>query len=156
MPTSNPSDAVDPRGQRFAAAVTAVVLAAVLLTASTAVLAWQAAVFALAVVFGVRRSPYALVYARLVRPRLGPPAEVEDPGPPRFAQLVGLGFSALALAALITGLETLGLVAVGAALGAAFLNAVFGLCLGCEAYLLITRILPVRGRGGITTTEVSA
>jgi sterol desaturase/sphingolipid hydroxylase (fatty acid hydroxylase superfamily) len=125
---------VDPRGPRFGAAVTTVVLAAALLTGSVWLLAVQAAVFALG---AVGRSPYGVVYARLVRPRLRPPAELEDTRPLRFAQLVGLGFTAVALAGL--ALPAVTVVATAFALAAAFLNAAFGICLGCEVYLLLRR-----------------
>ena len=144
-PTAPPTSGVDPRGQRFAAAVTALVLAAVLVTGSALLLAVQAAVFAIAVASGVRRSPYALAYARLIRPRLGPPRELEDPRPPRFAQGVGLAFAAVGLIGYLAGATTLGAIATGLALVAALLNAVFGLCLGCEIYLLLSRL-----RGGRT------
>ena len=138
------STQVDPRGQRFAAAITVAILAAVLLTApstvATALLAAQTALFALAVVVGVQRTPYAWLYRTLVRPRLGPPAELEDAAPPRFAQGVGLVFAAVGLAGLLTGVTALGLVATGFALVAALLNAALGLCLGCELYLIVRRV----------------
>jgi hypothetical protein len=129
---------VDPRGLRFTAWVTTAVLAAVLVTASGWLLLAQAAVFALGA-SSLQRHPYGALYKRLVQPRLGPPAELEDPRPPRFAQAVGLGFAALGALALLAGATTLGLVLTAAALAAAFLNAAFGFCLGCEAYLLIKR-----------------
>ncbi len=152
---------VDPRGMRFAAALTTLVLVVVLLTQSPLLLTLQAVVFAVGSFLGVRRSPYAVVFARLVRPRIGPPPETEDARPPQFAQLVGLGFAGVALVGFWTGATSLGLVATGFALAAAFLNAVFGLCLGCELYLTLVRLthrfLPDRARGrAITTTEVSA
>lgn len=153
---SSPQTEVDPRGLRFAAALTAVVLAVVLLTESASLLAAQAAVFAVGAFAGVRRSPYCQMFVRVVRPRLSPPAETEDFRPPQFAQLVGLIFAAVGLAGFWAGLTMLGLVATGLALGAAFLNAAFGLCLGCEMYLFVHRMLPGRVRGGATTTEVSA
>ena len=133
---------IDPRGQRFAAALTTVVLALVLLTGSGWLLAGQAGVFAVGAVAGVAASPYARLYARAVRPRLGPPAEYEDARPPRFAQGVGLVFAVIGLAGLLTGWTVLGYLAVGAALAAAFLNAAFGFCLGCEIYLAYRRTLP--------------
>ena len=129
---------VDPRGPRLAAAVTAVVLAVVLLTGSAWLLAVQAVVFALG---AAGRSPYGALYARLVRPRLGPPAELEDTRPLRFAQAVGLVFTAVALAGLALSTGSVALVAVAAALAAAFLNAAFGICLGCEIYLLARRAM---------------
>ncbi|MGH8938635.1 MAG: DUF4395 domain-containing protein [Actinomycetes bacterium] len=128
---------VDPRGPRFAAVLTTLVLALVLLTGSTWLLLAQAAVFALG---AAGRSPYAVVFQRLVRPRLGPPAELEDARPPRFAQLVGLVFTIVALAGYALGSSVLGVAATAAAFSAAFLNAAFGICLGCEVYLLLRRI----------------
>ena len=135
---------VDPRGQRFSAMVTAVVLAVVLITGSGWLLAVQAVVFGLGAVFGLRYSPYGLLYRHLVRPRLGPPAELEAEAPPRFAQGVGLVFSVLGVIGYAAGLTPLGMAATAAALAAAFLNAAFGFCLGCEIYLLIRRIRPGR------------
>jgi hypothetical protein len=134
---------IDPRGQQFTAAVTSVVLAAVLLLApspiATGLLALQVALFAFAAGLGVQRTPHAWVFRTLVRPRLSPPAELEDPAPPRFAQAVGLVFSLVGLVGFLAGLTLVGVVATGLALVAALLNAVFGLCLGCEMYLLLRR-----------------
>jgi hypothetical protein len=130
---------IDPRGPRFAAALTTLVLAAALLTGNTWVLLAQVAVFAVGAIGGVQRTPYAALFRRLVRPRLGPPGDLEDPAPPRFAQLVGLTVTGPAL--LLTGAGVGPALEVGAALAlvAAFLNAAFGLCLGCELFLLIRR-----------------
>jgi hypothetical protein len=128
---------VDPRGPRFAAALTATVLAVVLLTGSVWLLLAQAVVFALGT---VDRSPYAVVYRTLVRPRLGPPGDLEDPRPLRFAQALGLTFALAALAAALAGSGVLTVAATAAALAAAFLNAAFGVCLGCEIYLLTRRV----------------
>lgn len=137
---------VDPRGLRVVAAITSVVLAVVLVVPSTPVrvtlLAVQVAVFAIASFVGLQRSPYAIVYARLVRPRIGAPAELEDARPPRFAQLVGLTFATVALVALVGGATTVALAATAFALVAALLNASVGLCLGCELYLALRRFAP--------------
>ncbi|MFF1910005.1 DUF4395 domain-containing protein [Kitasatospora sp. NPDC058218] len=130
---------IDPRGPRFAAALTTAVLIAVLLSGSGLLLALQGAVFGLGAVGGLRRSPYGWLYRTLVRPRLAPPTETEDERPPRFAQGVGLVFAAVGTLGFLTGVTWLGLLATGFALAAAFLNAVFGYCLGCEMYLLLRR-----------------
>lgn len=134
------SSTIDPRGPRFGAAVTTVVLAVVLITSSPWLLAAQAVVFALGATLGVARSPYGWLYRVLVRPRLAPPAHGEDPRPPRFAQGVGLAFALVGLVGYLVGASALGAVAVAFALAAAFLNAAFGFCLGCELYLLGTRL----------------
>ncbi|MEV8378621.1 DUF4395 domain-containing protein [Kribbella sp. NPDC056861] len=138
--TAAPHPQVDPRGLRFAAALTTVVLALTLVLNNPWPLVVQAVVFAISVAFGVQASPYGLLFKRLVRPRLGPPMELEDAAPPRFAQLVGLVFAVLGLIGYFAGVELLAVVATGFALVAAFVNAAVGLCLGCEAYLLIHRI----------------
>ncbi|MGI8536826.1 MAG: DUF4395 domain-containing protein [Mycobacteriales bacterium] len=127
---------IDPRGPRFAAWVTTAVLAVVLLTGSAPLLAAQAAVFALG---ASGHHPYALFWKRFLK-RGTPPAEPEDAAPLRFAQLVGLVFALVGVVALALGATTVGLLATAAALSAALLNAAFGLCLGCELYLLVTRL----------------
>ena len=145
--------AVDPRGPRLAAALTTLVLAAALVTGSSWLLLAQTAAFALGV---AGRSPYTWLYRVAVRPRLGPPAELEDVRPLRFAQAVGLGFALAAVLGLSLGFGGLTAAATAGALAAAVLNAAFGVCLGCEAYLLLQRV-----RGTATTpthsfSEVSA
>ena len=135
---------IDPRGPRFGAVITTVVFIAVLITSSVWLLTAQAVVFAIATVFGMRYAPYGLVFRWLVRPRLGPPAELEDEAPPRFSQGVGLAFAVIGVIGYATGLTPLGIAASACALIAAFLNGAFGLCLGCELYLLIRRIGPAR------------
>ena len=129
---------IDPRGPRFTAGVTLVLLAVVLLVptpVATTLVAVQALLFLAGATLGVHRTPTGLVFRALVRPRLSPPAQLEDPRPPRFAQGVGLAFTALALLGYLTGATIVAQVAVGLALVAALLNAAFGLCLGCELYL---------------------
>lgn len=145
---------IDPRGPRFAAVITTVVLAVVLITSSPWLLAFQAVVFGLAALFGLAASPYGFLYARLLRPRLRPPAELEDPAPPRFAQVVGLVFAIVGLVGYLTDATVVAYVAVGAALAAAFLNAAFGFCLGCEIYLAYRRL--VSNRSTKHTPEVSS
>ncbi|WP_300012653.1 DUF4395 domain-containing protein [Pseudonocardia sp.] len=131
---------VDPRGVRFAAALTTAVLAVVLLTGSDWLLGAQAVVFALGAFAGSRFAPYSVLYRILLAPRLAPPTEREDAAPVRFSQLVGLAFAVVGVAGYLTGLTVLGVVATALALAAAFLNAAFGLCLGCEMYAVIARI----------------
>ncbi|MEV7966556.1 DUF4395 domain-containing protein [Sphaerisporangium sp. NPDC088356] len=134
---------VDPRSTRFSAAITTLILALVLLTGNAWLLLAQGVVFTLGVA-GV--SPYGLVFRRLVRPRIGPPAEMEDPAPPRFAQGVGLVFALVGVIGFTAQITPLALVATAAALLAAFLNAAFGFCLGCEMYLIVRRLMPAATR----------
>jgi hypothetical protein len=131
---------IDPRGPRFAAWITTVVLAAVLITGNAWLLAAQAVVFAMG---AAGHAPYALFWKRFLRRT--PPTELEDARPPRFAQLVGLVFAVGALVGYLTGLTALGLIATAAALAAAFLNAAFAFCLGCELYLVLKRMTTTEG-----------
>lgn len=138
---------VDPRGLRFGAAITSVILAASLVLPvqiAVVLLGLQAIVFAFGAFGSLQRAPYGLLFAKVVRPRIGAPAEFEDARPPRFAQLVGLLFVVVALAGFISGVEIIGFVATALALIAALLNAAVGFCLGCEMYLAFRRFTPVR------------
>lgn len=148
--TSSPGirqiDQVDVRGPRFAAWVTTGVLLAVLVASAVSirlaavVLAVQAVVFAIGAVAGPRRHPYGLIFARLLAPRVGPATEREPLPPLRFAQFVGLLFTLAGLAGFTLGAPVAGVAATAFALTAAFLNAAFGICLGCQIYPLIARL----------------
>lgn len=133
---------IDPRGARFGAVLSTIVLVIVLITGSGWLLAAQALVFAVGAGFGLRYAPYGMIYRWLVRPRLGPPGELEPEPPPRFAQGVGAAFAVTGVIGYATGVTALGVTATAFALAAAFLNAAFGLCLGCEMYLIIKRMRP--------------
>lgn len=133
---------MDPRGPRFAATVTTVVLAVVLVTGWWPLLAAQTVVFAIGAFAGLRPAPYSVLYRLLVAPRLRPTTEREDAAPLRFAQAVGFAFALVGTLGYTTGLTTLGVVATAFALFAALLNAAFNFCLGCEMYLLIRRFTP--------------
>jgi hypothetical protein len=130
---------LDPRGPRFAAAVTTLVLVLVLVTASGWLALAQALVFAVTAA-NPRLGPYGLVYRWLVAPRLGRPTELEPAAPVRFAQALGLVFTVAAAVGYLSGVTVVGIVATALALIAAFLNAAFGLCLGCEVYLAFRRM----------------
>jgi len=130
---------IDTRGQRVAATLTTILLAAVLLTGNVWLLLAQAVAFALGVVAGPASTPSAWVFRTLIRPRLGPPAELEPAEPARFAQLCGLSFASVGLLGAALGSGVVVTVAVAFALAAAFLNAAFGFCLGCEMYLRLRR-----------------
>ena len=135
---------IDPRGPRFGAVITTIVLAVVLITGSAWLLGAQLLVFAIGALFGLRCAPYGIVYRRLVRPRLGPPARTEAEAPPRFSQGVGMVFAAAGVLGYALGATVVGIVFTALALIAAFLNAAFDFCLGCQVYLFIQRNLRVR------------
>jgi hypothetical protein len=138
------SKQIDPRGPRFGAAITTVVLAIILLTLPTTIaivlLAIQAAAFGLGAFVGLHAQPYGIIYRKFVLARIGKPTELEPVEPPQFAQLVGFAFAVVGLIALLSGADLVATIAVAFALAAAFLNAAFNFCLGCEMYLIGKRI----------------
>jgi len=137
---------VDVRGPRFAAWVTTVVIVATLIaaafnsTAAAVILGIQAVVFAIGAWRGPREHPYGLIFQRAIVPRLGPVTEKEPVPPLKFAQLVGFVFAVIGVIGFAAGIQLLGLIATGFALIAAFLNAAFGICLGCQMYPLVARL----------------
>lgn len=130
---------IDIRGPRFGAVLTLIVLAAAFFTGSVWVLALQTIVFAIGASRGPQRSPYGVLFSKVVKPRISPTKETEDSRAPQFAQAVGLIFGLVGLVGGFAGIMPLFYVATGFALAAAFLNAVIGLCLGCEMYLILKR-----------------
>lgn len=149
MPSSNTAtqpDLVDVRGPRFAAWLTTGVLVLVLIVsavsprAAAVILALQAVIFAIGAAGGPRRHPYGRIFAAVVAPRLGPVQDREPTAPLKFAQLVGLIFAALGTVGFAAGAVLVGVLATAAALAAAFLNAAFGICLGCQLYPLAARL----------------
>jgi hypothetical protein len=130
---------LDVRGPRFAAAVTTAILVLVLVTGSGWLVLAQAVVFAIGAA-SARYAPYGWFFRAVIAPRLGPVTEREPAEPVRFAQGVGFVFATVATIGFLAGAPIVGTIATGFALAAAFLNAAFGFCLGCETYLLLKRV----------------
>ena len=130
---------IDARGPRFGAVITTAVLATALATNNVGVIVAQAVVFAIGAIKGPQFTPYAFIFKTLVKPRLKSAFVSEDVRPPQFAQTVGLLFALTAIGGVLFGVNAIFTIAVAFALGAAFLNAAFNFCLGCEIYLLLLR-----------------
>ncbi len=135
--TPSPARHIDPRGMRFGAGVSAIVLAVAFLLN----LPW------LAVLVGVNLGLSAFFGTRLFLPskpwpyvrralKLGPPAEPEHEYPPRFAQALGAVFLGLAGLAFLVGVTPLGWLLVAAVAGLQTLLATTGICVGCRLYFL--------------------
>ena len=133
------STIIDARGPRFGAVITTAVLATALATNNVWVIVAQAVVFAIGAIKGPQFTPYAFIFKTLVKPRLKSAFVSEDVRPPQFAQTVGLLFALTAIGGVLFGVNAIFTVAGAFALGAAFLNAAFNFCLGCEIYLLLLR-----------------
>ncbi len=140
---ANTPTPIDPRGPRTNQAVLAGALLIGFLADWRPVVAIFALVLLLGAAFGPRYGPVLRFYAVVIKPRLGPPSELEDPRPPRFAAAIGVAFLVASGLAFLAGAPGLGwaLALVVAAL--AGLAAVTGLCVGCEVYLWLARL---RGR----------
>ena len=134
------SQVIDARGPRFGAVITTAVLATALATSNLWVIVAQATVFAIGAFRGPQFTPYAAIFRNIVKPRLKSGVIIEDVRPPQFAQSVGLLFALTAIAGSLTGISAIFVIALSFALAAAFLNAAFNFCLGCEMYLLILRL----------------
>jgi hypothetical protein len=130
---------IDARGPRFGAVITTTVLAIALLTQNKWVLLAQGVVFAIGAIRGPQFTPYGLIFKNFIKPRLTQPGPTEDVRPPKFAQSVGFLFALVGVIGAFAGADIVFTVATGFALGAAFLNAAFNYCLGCEMYLLLVR-----------------
>lgn len=148
---------IDPRGPRFSAGITAVLLiVTIALSLSGATLAVTILFAAITLLFawgafaGIQRHPYGLLFKKLVRPRLKPPTELEDPAPPTFAQGVGFVITLTGLLLHLAAVPYALVIAASAAFIAAFLNSVFGYCLGCQIYLLLVRAGIIRRKGATT------
>ncbi len=140
------AELIDPRGPRFGAAITSALSMTAFGIAVSAPEGFSTAyplIVVLAVlfswsVFSPKTHPYGLVFKKLVRPRLAAPSELEDSRPPQFAQKVGLGFALLGLIGFWFA-PALVAVSAGFIFFAAFLNAFFNFCLGCQMYLGLKR-----------------
>jgi hypothetical protein len=130
---------IDPRGPRVTAAITLIVLGIAFLTHSTALVVLQLIQFAIGGFVSPKKAPYGLIYRKLVQPRLNGNFIGEDIRGPQFSQKVGLIFAGLATIGALTKIDLLFSIPVAFALIAAFLNAVFDYCLGCQIYLLLQR-----------------
>ena len=151
---------IDPRSPRFGAGITAALLLVVValglgaplgatvgdrvLEPAVPLFTVIALLFGWAAFAGVARHPYGLLFRALVRPRLSPPPELEDPAPPTFAQGVGFAITLIGLALHLLGVPGALVIAASAAFVAAFLNSVFAYCLGCQIYLLLARARLIR------------
>lgn len=139
---------LDPRGVRFGAAVSLLVaLVAVVLGPTLAgllVTAALALLFVPGAIWGPQSTVQAALFKTFIRPRLNAPTETESSLPPRFAQQVGLVCAGVALVFGLVGLPVGFFVGAGFVVVASFLNAVFGLCLGCEVYVGFKRLVAAR------------
>ncbi|WP_242091041.1 DUF4395 domain-containing protein [Curtobacterium sp. DN_7.5] len=151
---SDTTTGIDPRSPRFGAAITTVLLAVTIVltlmpatyVAGIVLLAVIVVLFAIGGIGGIRRHPYGALFRRFIRPRLSPPAELEAPEPPTFAQQVGLFVTAVALLLALVGVPYAAPVGAAVALVAAFLNAVFDVCIGCILYVWLVRAGVLRPR----------
>lgn len=138
---------IDPRGPRFNQAVLAIGLAGGFVLDWPAVAPVLLVVLLLGAALGPRWGPFLRLYAAVIRPRLGPPAELEDPRPPRFAAALGALVLAVASVAFLAGSPATGWALVLFVAALAGLAASTGICLGCEIYVWLARRRGIRLAG---------
>lgn len=141
---------IDPRGPRFGAGITSVLILTALAFALPSAAspgygaAWWlsvaiTALFVWGALLGPSRHPYGWIFRAVIRPRMKPPSFMEEQAPPQFAQLVGLVVALTGVVLHLLGVPYGLVVALVLAFIASFLNAAFGLCLGCEMYALLLK-----------------
>jgi hypothetical protein len=146
---------LDPRGPRFGAGITAILMLVVIylsldvtseanVQTSVLVMSFAVAMFIIGSALGPAKHPYSFVYKFTLRKALGEPTELEDPRPVRFAQFVGLMVTGIGLTLHFVGVPLALPVSAAMAFLAAFLNAAFAYCLGCQMYLGLKRIGIIR------------
>ena len=135
IPVRPPVRLIDPRGQRFGAALSAIVLVVGVALDLPIVVALVAVALGVSSALGTRYfvfgRPWPTVRSVL---RLGPPAAPEPEVGPRFAQALGTTFLALGFVLLAVGLRPLGWLPVLAVVVLQTLLAATGYCLGCRLY----------------------
>lgn len=103
----------------------------------TAVIAYG---FVARVATGPTLSPLGQLVTRVITPRLHLAARPVAGPPKRFAQAIGAALSvSAAVLALALGQATAAYVLLALLIGAATLESVFGLCLGCKAFAALMR-----------------
>jgi len=134
-----PPKPIDPRGPRFNQAVLALTLVLGFVAQLWMVTPVFAVILLLGAAFGPRYGPFLRLFAEVIKPRLAPPTELEDPRPPRFAASVGVVFLGAATLAFVAGSNALGWVLTLIVAALAGLAASTGICVGCEIYLFVAR-----------------
>jgi hypothetical protein len=145
MPNAIPTDAaaqlpparmIDPRGHRFGAGVSAVILILAALTGTVWVVAVALLSIGVSAAFGLRYSIYGVAWRWIARSAGLGKVEPEHEYPPRFAQVLGSVALVLSLAAFALGATTVGWFLALAVAALQSLLAVTGYCLGCRLYFL--------------------
>jgi hypothetical protein len=139
---------LDPRGPRFGAGITSVLMVLVIyfslepatINIALGIMAFAVVMFSFGSALGPAKHPYGYLYKYTLRKFLKDPTELEAPKPVHFAQLVGLIVTGSGLALHLLGVPNALPVAAAAAFVAAFLNALFAYCLGCQMYLGLKRL----------------
>lgn len=128
---------IDPRGHRFGAAFSVVILAVAFLINQPILVAFVFAALAISAWFGTRYSilgrPWPVIRKLF---KIGPPHELESEFPPRFAQFLGAIALGLAVIAFVLGFSTLGWIFTAGVAGLQLTLAATGYCLGCRLYFL--------------------
>jgi hypothetical protein len=131
-----PAGKIDPRGHRFGAGLSALLLIASFVTGWVPGVALALLSIGTSAAFGLRYSIYGAIWRRIARALSLPKVEPEHEYPPRFAQTLGSVALILSLVAFVAGAATLGWVFALAVAGLQTLLAVTGYCLGCRLYFL--------------------
>jgi hypothetical protein len=148
---------IDPRGHRFGAGLSVLILAAAFLLNVPVAVPVVAVALGVSALFGTQYSVLGRLWPAVRRVlRLRPPAELESEFPPRFAQLLGTLGLGLATILFAAGFAPVGWLLAGAVAALQLVLAVTGYCLGCRLYglrwyapRLFDRLVAVRSHDAI-------
>lgn len=143
---------LDPRGPRFGAGITSILMVLVIyfslapetINIALSIMAFAVVMFTFGSLLGPAKHPYSYLYKYTLRKLLKDPTELEAPKPVHFAQVVGLIVTGTGLVLHLLAVPNALPIAAAAAFIAAFLNAVFAYCLGCQMYLGFKRLGVIR------------
>jgi hypothetical protein len=143
---------LDPRGPRFGAGISSILMLLVIYlsldpaseSAALLVMGFAVVMFTCGSILGPARHPYSYLYKYTLRKFLKAPAYLEPATPVHFAQVIGLVITGLGLGLGVLGVPYALPIAAAAAFMAAFVNAVFAYCIGCQMYLGLKRLGAIR------------
>ena len=131
-----PARQVDPRGQRFGAGFSAVILVAAFLIDQPVIVALVALAMFASAAFGTQYWLLGKPWPAIRRTLSLGKTELEHEYPPRFAQALGVTFLTLGLILIAARFPLGGWGLVGAVVALQTLLAVTGYCVGCRLYFL--------------------
>ncbi|MBA3431226.1 MAG: DUF4395 domain-containing protein, partial [Actinobacteria bacterium] len=137
------TDVIDERAPRLNQTVVTLVCGVALMSGWWGLASAMGLQLILGLILGRRWCLPCTLYFEVVQPRLGE-GRIEDSRPPRFANILGAAFLAVATALHVGGFHALGWLLIGMVAALAALAATTGFCVGCSLYKVSSRLRGIR------------